>query len=130
MAVVDAASKDIDLKSGREFSVWIEYRSSEKLIQVWVGHNSRVKPVSPFLEEQIDVLAKFEEFMYVGFTASNGNGSAIHSVNQWRFRTFDASLCDATPMELNAGDDCLICKPGEMNEVKHSSFSNHVSNSF
>ncbi|GAA0165975.1 hypothetical protein Leryth_025510 [Lithospermum erythrorhizon] len=126
---LDAASKDIDLKSGRELTVWIEYRGIEKLLLIWAGYNSQVKPSSTVLEAKIDLLAKFKEFMHVGFSASNGKGSAIHSVNHWKFKTYDSSSSTKMPIESIDDDDCLICKPGEMNRLNDSSVSNHLSNS-
>ncbi|KAL2529588.1 putative calcium-binding protein cml18 [Forsythia ovata] len=35
--------------------------------------------VNPILEAQVDLSKEFKEFMHVGFSASNGNGLAIHT---------------------------------------------------
>ncbi|KAF8108175.1 hypothetical protein N665_0114s0065 [Sinapis alba] len=103
VASVDAISKGIDLKSGREMMVWIEYSDVLKLIRVWVGY-SRVKPKSPVLAAQIDLAGKFKEYMHVGFSASNALGSAFHIVERWKFRTFGSH-----PDAIQEDDDWLVC---------------------
>ncbi|KAJ0230523.1 Legume lectin domain-containing protein [Hirschfeldia incana] len=105
VASVDAISKGIDLKSGREMMVWIEYSDVLKLIRVWVGY-SRVKPKSPVLAAQVDLAGKFKEYMHVGFSASNALGSAFHIVERWKFRTFGGSRPDTVQED---DDDWLVC---------------------
>lgn len=103
VASVDAISKGIDLKSGKEMMVWIEYSDVLKLIRVWVGY-SRVKPKSPVLSAQVDLAGKFREYMHVGFSASNALGSAFHIVERWKFRTFGSH-----PDAVQEDDDWLVC---------------------
>ncbi|CAH8360917.1 unnamed protein product [Eruca vesicaria subsp. sativa] len=104
VASVDAVSKGIDLKSGREMNVWIEYSDVLKLMRVWVGY-SRVKPKKPVLSARVDLAGKFREYMHVGFTASNSVlGSAFHIVERWKFRTFGSH-----PEAIQEDDDWLVC---------------------
>lgn len=114
VASVDSLSRGIDFKSGRKMSVWIEYSHSENMIRVWVGYFGFLRPSSPLLVCNIDISKSFKEFMYVGFSASNGRGSAIHVVDEWQFRTsgFVSStmLVDRFADEL---EECLICFPGD-----------------
>ncbi|XP_074369353.1 L-type lectin-domain containing receptor kinase S.6-like [Apium graveolens] len=114
VASVDSLAKGIDLKGGRRLTAWIEYKDQEKTIRVWVGYSEFLKPLSPLLVCRIDISKSFKEFMYVGFSASNGRGSAIHSVDEWRFWTsgFVAStmLVDTFTEEV---EECLICFPGD-----------------
>ncbi|KAJ1425011.1 Serine/threonine-protein kinase, active site [Sesbania bispinosa] len=74
LASVDVLSRGIDLKSGKLITAWIEYRDSMKMVRVWVGYSS-TRPPSPILVSQIDLSEKLKEFMHVGFSASNGQGS-------------------------------------------------------
>uniref|UniRef100_A0A6N2N008 non-specific serine/threonine protein kinase n=1 Tax=Salix viminalis TaxID=40686 RepID=A0A6N2N008_SALVM len=90
-AAIDAESVGIDLQSGRQITAWIEYSDSSKLIQV-------------------DLSEHFKEYMHVGFSASNGQGSAIHIVDQWRFKTY-ATLSAVTPKDISEKGDCLMCYP-------------------
>ncbi|VVB08327.1 unnamed protein product [Arabis nemorensis] len=112
VASVDAISKGIDLKSGREMKAWIEYSDALKLIRVWVGFSS-VKPPTPVLSTQIDLTGKFKEYMHVGFSGSNtATGSALHIVERWRFRTFGSHI-DAI-QEDDHDDDCLVCSGDDL----------------
>ncbi|XP_010519402.1 PREDICTED: L-type lectin-domain containing receptor kinase S.6 [Tarenaya hassleriana] len=105
-ASVDAISKGVDLKSGRKMMAWIEYSDMLKFIRVWVGY-SVVKPASPVLATQIDLSDKLKEYMHVGFSASNGPGSALHIIERWKFRTF-GSYPDGIQDE-EQDEDCLVC---------------------
>ena len=125
LASVDAVSQGIiDLKSGKEMTAWIEYRDAEKTIQIWVG-NSPVRPKTPLLVAQIDLSRHFQEFMHVGFSASNGPGSAFHLVNRWRFKTFGFFIPSAIPMESAEDGECLMCAPENSNS-KRNPFDLHI----
>ena len=77
VASVDVLSKGIDLKSDKQMTAWIEYRDGEKMIRIWVGY-LQIKPPRPVLVARIDLSKRFEEFMSVGFSASNSRGSSTH----------------------------------------------------
>ena len=102
---VDVVSRGVDLKSGKLIRTWVEYRDSMKMIRVWVGY-SPVRPPNPVLVARIDLSKLLKEFMYVGFSGSNGQGSALHVVDKWRFKTFHSSL---VPMDTVEEGDCFIC---------------------
>ncbi|KAK8649187.1 hypothetical protein V6N13_129921 [Hibiscus sabdariffa] len=73
---VDVTSKGVDLKSGKKITAWIEYKDSAKLILIWLSYSS-TKPPTPVLVAQLDLSNHFKEYMHVGFSASNGKGSAM-----------------------------------------------------
>ncbi|CAK9185257.1 unnamed protein product, partial [Ilex paraguariensis] len=104
LASVDVLSRGIDLKSVRDMTAWIEYRDFER---------RQYGPSSPILVTQIDLSKQFKEFMHVGFSASNGKGSAIHIVDRWRFKTFSGYIPSTMPMNTVEEGDCLICFPGD-----------------
>nr|CAD1818746.1 unnamed protein product [Ananas comosus var. bracteatus] len=52
---------------------------------------SHSRPQRPLLAAPVDLSALLREFMYVGFSASNGRGAALHLVGNWSFRTFGFS---------------------------------------
>ncbi|KAJ7969840.1 putative Kinase [Quillaja saponaria] len=108
-ASVDVFSRGIDLKSGRQITAWIEYRDSTKMVRVWVGY-SPIRPPSPILVSQIDLSNQFKEYMHVGFSASNGQGSGNHIVDHWQFKTFE-SLRSVSPMDTVEEGDCVLCYP-------------------
>ncbi|KAH7836186.1 hypothetical protein Vadar_033544 [Vaccinium darrowii] len=126
VASVDGFSKGIDLKSEREMTAWIEYRDKEETIKVWVGY-SQIKPPSPLLIAQINLSKHFKEFMHVGFSASNGRGSAVHLVGGWKFKTYGL-LPLVMPMETVAGEgDCFMCSsPGELGGQNSNSNYHHI----
>ncbi|XP_057505235.1 L-type lectin-domain containing receptor kinase S.6-like [Actinidia eriantha] len=110
VASVDVLSKGIDLKSERQMTAWIEYRDGEKMIRIWVGY-LQIKPPKPVLVARIDLSKRFEEFMSVGFSASNSRGSSTHVVSEWRFKTYGLlSLSSVMPMDtVDEEIDCLVC---------------------
>ncbi|KAF8405859.1 hypothetical protein HHK36_007937 [Tetracentron sinense] len=117
-ASIDAVSKGIDLESRKSMTAWIEYRDTEKMILVWVGY-SRFRPLSPILAAQIDLSKQFREFMHVGFSASNGRGSALHLVERWRFRTF------GFPSDTVEGHDCFMCSLDDSSIDDNGPFEPH-----
>ncbi|XVE95664.1 hypothetical protein REPUB_Repub02eG0118100 [Reevesia pubescens] len=110
LASVDVVSKGVDLKSGKRITAWIEYRDSAKLIQIWVSYSS-TKPPAPVLVAQIDLSKQFKEYMHVGFSASNGQGSAMHIVEHWRFKTFSTYRPSAFPLDSIEEGYCFMCSP-------------------
>ncbi|KAE8704385.1 putative Mitochondrial carrier protein [Hibiscus syriacus] len=101
---VDVKSKGVDLKSGKKITAWIEYRDSAKLVQIWVSYSS-MKPRRLVLVAQLDLSNQFTEYMHVGFSASNGRGSAMHFVEHWRFKTFG----NCQPMVDRINGTCSTC---------------------
>ncbi|KAI3846053.1 hypothetical protein MKX03_029085 [Papaver bracteatum] len=93
-ALVDLNSVGLDLRNGREATIWFEYLSSRKMVKLWLS-NTKSRTIWPILESRVDISEHLEEFMFVGFTALNAKvGSARHIVYQWGLRTYwsDASL--------------------------------------
>ncbi|XP_077236139.1 L-type lectin-domain containing receptor kinase S.6-like [Tasmannia lanceolata] len=83
----NANSVGVDLKAGRPMKAWVEYKNEDKLARVWISY-SRFRPSNPVLITHVDLSDTFHEFMYVGFSASNGQGMALHLIDKWSFRTF------------------------------------------
>ncbi|XVF39113.1 hypothetical protein PTKIN_Ptkin01aG0009300 [Pterospermum kingtungense] len=110
LASVDVVSKGIDLKSGKKITAWIEYKDSAKLITIWVSYSS-TKPASPVLVAQTDLSNQFKEYMHVGFSASNGQGSATHIVDHWLFKTFRTYRPSTNSMDTIEEVHCFMCPP-------------------
>ncbi|XVE55187.1 hypothetical protein DITRI_Ditri03aG0139400 [Diplodiscus trichospermus] len=119
LASVDVMSKGVDLKSGKKITAWIEYRDSAKLIQIWVGYSS-TKPPFPVLVAHIDLSDQFKKYMHVGFSASNGQGSAMHIIDHWRFRTFRTDRPSANPMDAIEEGYCFMCSPEDPVHSPHN----------
>ncbi|KAE8694738.1 L-type lectin-domain containing receptor kinase S.6 [Hibiscus syriacus] len=101
---IDVTPKGVDLKSGKKITAWIEYKDSAKLILIWVSYSS-IKPPKPVLVAQLDLSNQFKEYMHVGFSASNGQGSAMHIIEHWRFKTFSSYRPGVDPINGN----CSTC---------------------
>nr|XP_043612395.1 L-type lectin-domain containing receptor kinase S.6 [Erigeron canadensis] len=110
VASVDLMTKGIDLKSGKQVTVWVEYRNPEKIIRVWVAY-SDTKPGKSILSVPIDVSILFNEFMYVGFSGSNGRGSSVHSIERIQFHVFETLAPPNMQMETKSSRNCLLCYP-------------------
>ncbi|KAK1406848.1 hypothetical protein QVD17_38456 [Tagetes erecta] len=121
-ASIDLSSIGIDLKSGKTINSWIEYNSSKKVIQVWVGYsdtNPDTKPDSPVLTAPIDLSKRFHRFMYVGFSGSNGDGSSVYVINNWEFKTFESGHGSVYPdieVEELGSENCMICFPDTLHK--------------
>ncbi|OAY68027.1 L-type lectin-domain containing receptor kinase S.6, partial [Ananas comosus] len=89
-AAAPARDAGVDLKEGVPMTAWVDYQASRKTLRVWLGY-SRSRPPRPLLVARLDLSALLREFMYVGFSASNGRGAALHLVDSWSFRTFGFS---------------------------------------
>ncbi|CAH1443155.1 unnamed protein product [Lactuca virosa] len=125
VASIDLMSEGIDLKSGKRITVWIEYRDPEKIIRVWVGYTD-TKPEYSVLAVPIDLSKTLKEYMYVGFSASNGRGSSIHSIQKLQIHTFE-SLTPNTQMETVSSRNCLMCYPDDpsIEEAEISLYNDH-----
>ncbi|XP_019442083.1 PREDICTED: L-type lectin-domain containing receptor kinase S.6 [Lupinus angustifolius] len=125
-ATVDAISHGIDLKSGRVITAWIEYRDAIKMVRVWVSYSYSTRPSTPILASNVDLSDKFNEFMHVGFSASNGQGSSFHIVDHWQFKTFGYDSHSVSPMDMVEEGDCLLCYPGNsFTETQHNDSHSH-----
>ncbi|KAI3868697.1 hypothetical protein MKX03_007497 [Papaver bracteatum] len=104
------------LKNGKRTTSWIEYDDSEKILKVWLSYTNS-KPVQPILATRCDlsnVSMYLDEFMFVGFTASNRKGtSAKHVIENWVFTT------DLPPFGSDARVIvcCSVCGPDEGYEL-------------
>ncbi|CAN1130275.1 L-type lectin-domain containing receptor kinase S.6 [Linum perenne] len=126
-AEASVSSGGLDLKSGKEITAWIDYSDSAKSVQVWLSY-SQSRPPSPILVAKVDLSDRFKEFMFVGFSASNGQGSAVHLVSHWRFNTYGyaSSSIFNSPMAAIEQGDCIICLPTDEHDHDHEESSSHV----
>nr|XP_010917326.2 L-type lectin-domain containing receptor kinase S.6 [Elaeis guineensis] len=110
-AAADAGKVEVDLKARIPMMAWVEYSSTEKAVRVWLSY-SRFRPPEPLLVAGVDLSGLFREFMYVGFSASNGHGAALHAVTRWSFRTFGFAAAAASASPPGNGTDgggCANC---------------------
>ncbi|KAJ0030061.1 hypothetical protein Pint_12379 [Pistacia integerrima] len=76
-------STGIDLKSGREITVKIDYDGYKQMLHVSVGYAG--KPLIKFLDQSIIMSDTVPSSVYVGFTASTGPHPESHQLINWIF---------------------------------------------
>ncbi|KAK7279860.1 hypothetical protein RJT34_24919 [Clitoria ternatea] len=123
-ASVDALSRGVDLRSGREITAWIEYRDAMKMVRVWVGYSSGSRPATPVLASKVDLSQRFKDEMHVGFSASNGQGSSLHLVHHWQFKTFGHSY-KVSPADMVEEGQCFSCHEGDSDAPKKNHGGGH-----
>ncbi|KAM3403144.1 hypothetical protein ACQJBY_006731 [Aegilops geniculata] len=97
---VASASPGVDLKAGVPITAWIEYRAPRRRLRAWLSYSSR-RPDKAALSVDVDLSGLLLTYMYAGFSASNGEGAALHVVERWTFRTFgspNTSHASASPI--------------------------------
>ncbi|XP_015074728.1 L-type lectin-domain containing receptor kinase S.4 [Solanum pennellii] len=72
------------LQSGKTIQAWIDYDSSRNVLNVSLSLSS-TKPAFSILSFPVDLSLVFEEFMYVGFSASTGLLASSHYIFGWSF---------------------------------------------
>ncbi|WVZ76140.1 hypothetical protein U9M48_024138 [Paspalum notatum var. saurae] len=85
---VASASPGVDLRAGVPITAWVEYRAPRRHLSVWLSYSSFRRPDKPALSADADLSGLLRTYMYAGFSASNGNGAALHIVERWTFHTF------------------------------------------
>lgn len=85
---VASASPGVDLRAGVPITAWVEYRARRRRLSVWLSYSPFRRPEKPALSADADLSGLMRTYMYAGFSASNGNGAALHVVERWTFRTF------------------------------------------
>ncbi|KAF0936124.1 hypothetical protein E2562_038810 [Oryza meyeriana var. granulata] len=85
---VASAHPGVDLKAGVPITAWVEYRAPRRRLNVWLSYSPSRRPAKPALSADVDLSGLLRTYMYAGFSASNGNGAALHVVERWTFRTF------------------------------------------
>ncbi|KAL2896709.1 L-type lectin-domain containing receptor kinase IX.1 [Bienertia sinuspersici] len=76
-------SSNIDLKSGKQIRVKIEYNGWTKLLQIYVGYEG--SSLSSFLNHTIKISKIIPSQVYMGFTASTGTLTETHQIHDWTF---------------------------------------------
>ena len=80
----------IDLKSGRDIKVKVEYDGLNQLLSVSLGYAEN--PLVSFLNHSITMSDIVPRSVYVGFTASTGTLSETHQVRNWVFTSVPLSF--------------------------------------
>ncbi|XP_007026949.2 PREDICTED: L-type lectin-domain containing receptor kinase S.4 [Theobroma cacao] len=98
-----STKQNLTLKSGKPIQAWIDYDSVEHVINVTIAPNS-TRPRLPILSFHVDLSPYFQEFMYVGFSASTGLLASSHYILGWSFKiNGQAQALDLSSLPLLPG---------------------------
>ena len=133
LKIVDPIFNGIDLKSGNTITSWIDYKTDQNLLSVFLSYSTK-KPHDPILSTTVDLSEYFRdnEDVYVGFSASAEKSTELHQIERWSFYTVGFEPARPRLRSHNVSDNSVGVSAG--NEVKvrgsRSSFSNSSKKKF
>ncbi|KAJ4966392.1 hypothetical protein NE237_018241 [Protea cynaroides] len=71
------------------YSVWIQYNGTAKLMEVYMADGNSDKPSSPVLSEKINLKDYVKQYSYMGFSASTGVRAQLNCVLKWELTVED-----------------------------------------
>ncbi|KAG5550980.1 hypothetical protein RHGRI_009415 [Rhododendron griersonianum] len=84
---METANPDLDLKSGKLITAWIDYKSGLHRLNVFLSYSS-FKPNFPLLSVDIDLSDYLKDYVFVGFSASTEGSTELHMIENWSFHTY------------------------------------------
>ncbi|CAB4271692.1 unnamed protein product [Prunus armeniaca] len=85
---INASDVGVFLDDGSVHRAWIGYDGSRRWMEIHLGSDGGSKdspPSKPIFSGPLDLSPFLNEYMFVGFSASTGNHTQIHSVLSWNF---------------------------------------------
>ncbi|GFQ04767.1 L-type lectin-domain containing receptor kinase s.4 [Phtheirospermum japonicum] len=95
----DSVKYDVNLKSGKAITAWIDYDSVTNFVNITISPSSSTKPKTPLLSYQMDLSPILLETMYVGFSASTGLLASAHYILGWSFKMMGG---ESQPLDLGS----------------------------
>ncbi|XP_027331977.1 probable L-type lectin-domain containing receptor kinase S.7 [Abrus precatorius] len=84
--IINVSDVGVSLKDGFVHRAWITYDGPQRKMDIHLGlANQEVYPSKPIFSESVDLSPYLNEYMFVGFSASTGNHTQIHSILSWNF---------------------------------------------
>lgn len=81
----------LSLKNGKPVQAWVDYNEEEMLMNVTISPFGMPKPYFPLISFPIDMSLVFNDYMYAGFSASNGLLVAENNIHGWSFKIGEAA---------------------------------------
>ncbi|KAF6173783.1 hypothetical protein GIB67_017009 [Kingdonia uniflora] len=83
--VVSLASQGIEIApvDARNYTVWIQYNGTQKVIKVYMALQGKPMPKVPVLNESLNIRSTLNQHSYFGFSASTGNLIQLNCVLRW-----------------------------------------------
>ncbi|XP_071706358.1 L-type lectin-domain containing receptor kinase S.4 [Rutidosis leptorrhynchoides] len=98
----NSTKQDLNLKSAKKIQAWIDYDGRKPELNVTISMFSK-KPNTPILSVPVNLSLVFQDFMYVGFSASTGVLASSHYIFSWSFnmsgkaQSFDLNKLPSVP---------------------------------
>ncbi|KAH9293169.1 hypothetical protein KI387_041627, partial [Taxus chinensis] len=95
---IDAAVAGVSFKIGSVVRAWITYDGNRRWIDLSLGKENDKNPSKTIYSAPLDLSSFLKEYMFVGFSASTGHLTQIHSILSWNFSS-TSKACLRVPTE-------------------------------
>lgn len=131
LKIVDPIFNGIDLKSGNTITSWIDYKTDQNLLSVFLSYSTK-KPHDPILSATVDLSEYFRdnEAVYVGFSASAEKSTELHQIERWSFYTVGFEPARPRLRSHNVSDNSVGVSTGNEVKVRGSRSTFSSKNSF
>ncbi|KAK8686474.1 hypothetical protein V6N13_125499 [Hibiscus sabdariffa] len=82
---IDASDFGVFLNDDSVHRAWITYDGPRRWMDIYLGSDGHDYPSKPIFSGSLDLSPHLNEYMFIGFSASTGNRTQIHSVISWNF---------------------------------------------
>ncbi|KAM5557838.1 L-type lectin-domain containing receptor kinase VIII.1 [Rosa sericea] len=96
---INASDVGVFLNDGSVHRAWISYNGSRRWMDIRLGSDDGSYPSKPVFSGSLDLSPYLNEYMFVGFSASTGNHTQIHSVLSWNFTSVSQAFLRVPSME-------------------------------
>ncbi|KAF8409853.1 hypothetical protein HHK36_002371 [Tetracentron sinense] len=76
-------SIEISPASPKNYSVWVQYNGTSKVMDVYMAEEGKAKPTGPVLSEEINLKQYVKQHSYMGFAASTSREVELNCVLAW-----------------------------------------------
>ncbi|XP_024991814.1 L-type lectin-domain containing receptor kinase S.4-like [Cynara cardunculus var. scolymus] len=110
----DSTKQDLCIQSGEKIQAWIDYDAAKPELNITLSLFPK-KPNTPIISFPVDLSPVFQDFMYVGFSASTGRLASSHYIFGWSFNmtgkaeSLDLHLLSLPPFKKNQKDFRIWC---------------------
>ncbi|GLJ25887.1 hypothetical protein SUGI_0496140 [Cryptomeria japonica] len=77
------AGSQIDLKSGNDITVWIQFNGVQQQLQVYMANGSSPMPLQPLLSVTLNLSGVLGSKVHFGFSASTSESIELNCVKSW-----------------------------------------------
>ncbi|PRQ56335.1 putative protein kinase RLK-Pelle-URK-2 family [Rosa chinensis] len=96
---INASDVGVFLNDGSIHRAWISYNGSRRWMEIRLGSDDGSYPAKPVFSGSLDLSPFLNEYMFVGFSASTGNHTQIHSVLSWNFTSVSQAFLRVPSIE-------------------------------